>query len=110
MFCSKNISAYGYIAVAGATKLSIYLAYADECTSSYDHVWTISKYDLQFNKCGRQIELGDFTDTCEEFLSYSKTGEIAMWSIKDKKFILHQMKLSSLDLPLSHVRAVPFDG
>jgi hypothetical protein len=46
VFCSKNISPYGYIAVVGATKLSIYLAYADECTSTYDHVWTISKYEL----------------------------------------------------------------
>jgi hypothetical protein len=35
---------------------------------------------------GPKIELVEFTDSCERFITYSSTGEIAMWSIKNKQF------------------------
>ena len=67
---------------------------------------TVTSHELQLNKCGRQIELADFNDSCDEFLTLSKTGEIGLWSLKEKKFVMMLIKISSLDLPASHLKFV----
>jgi hypothetical protein len=36
VFCSRNISPFGYIAILGETKMCLYLAYADEIVAMYD--------------------------------------------------------------------------
>lgn len=86
VMCSRNTSAFGYIAIIGTTKTSMYLAYADEVLAIYDHAWTLNQWDLRLNSAGSRVELIDFTDSCENFYTYSCTGELACWSIKDKKF------------------------
>ena len=36
VFCSRNTGPFGYIAIVGNTKLSLYLAYAEEIVAVYD--------------------------------------------------------------------------
>ena len=38
------------------------------------------------NNIGPRIELLEFTDTCESFFTYSSTGDIALWSLKNKLY------------------------
>ena len=42
VFCARNTSPFGYIAILGNTKISIYLAYADEIVAMYDHILTMN--------------------------------------------------------------------
>lgn len=82
MFCSRNTSPFGYIAIIGNTKVSIYLAYADEIVAMYDHIWTLNQWDLRMNSAGARADLIDFTDSCESFVVNSCTGDVTTWSIK----------------------------
>jgi len=43
----------------------------------YDHVMTLTKYDLRRANLGHRIELVDFTRSSEQFVTYSQscTGE-----------------------------------
>lgn len=82
VYTSRNTSPFGYIALIGSTKLSIYLAYADELVVMYDHTWTMGQWDLRLNNIGPKVELFDFTDSCESFVTYSTSGEIALWSLQ----------------------------
>jgi hypothetical protein len=50
---------------------------------------------------GPRIELVEFTDSCERFISYSSTGDIAVWSIKNKVFEEKIGKLNQNDMPLT---------
>ena len=42
VFCSKNTGQFGYIAIVGNTRISLYLAYAEEIVAVYDHVMTLT--------------------------------------------------------------------
>ena len=55
VFCSRNTGPFGYIAIVGNTKLSLYLAYAEEIVAVYDQVWTITQMDLKRNLVGQKI-------------------------------------------------------
>ena len=93
MVTSRNISPYGYLCLIGETKISIYLAYAEEDSCTYDHIWTISFRDLRKLGIGKRLELIDFSPNCEEFLAVSNTGELTIWSIKKLKFVRKVTKL-----------------
>lgn len=55
IFCSRNTAPFGYVAIVGNTKLSLYLAYAEEINAIYDHIWTITQMDFKINKIGQKI-------------------------------------------------------
>ena len=84
VFCSRNTSPFGYIAIIGKTKISIYYAYAEEINATYDHIKTFNQWDLRMYNAGSRVELLDFTDKCEFFVTYSGTGELALWSIRER--------------------------
>lgn len=44
VFCTKNTSPYGYLAILGKRSISLYMAYADEGFAVYDHLWTLMHY------------------------------------------------------------------
>ena len=106
MITSRNISPFGYLALIGETKLSIYLTYAEDDSCTYDHVWTINFWDLRKFKIGKRIELIDFSPNCEEFIAYTNTGDISLWSIKKMKFMkrLHTLR-SNKQTPITHMRS-----
>ena len=87
MVTSRNISPFGYLALIGDTKMSIYLTYAEEDTCTYDHVWTINFMDMRKNQIGKRIELIDFSPNCEEFIAITNTGDLTLWSLKKTKYI-----------------------
>ena len=109
VFCARSTSPFGYIAVLGTNKLSIYLAYADEATAMYDHIVTMSQWDFRNRNVGPKVELIDFTDSCESFVSYQSTGEICLWSISKKEFREKLWSLGRSDMPLTKIRAVQED-
>ena len=85
--------------------MSIYLAYAEEESCTYDHIWTIEFSDLRGCGIGRRIDLIDFSPNCEEFISYMNTGQICLWSIKNKSYIrtVHTLDRKS-QCPLTFLR------
>ena len=89
MIPARNISPYGYLALIGESMMSIYLAYAEEDSCTYDLIWTIEFSDLRkFDvDIGRRIETIDFSPNCEEFISYMNTGQLCLWSVKQKCFV-----------------------
>ena len=87
MITARNLSPFGYLALIGETKMTIYLTYSEDDTCTYDHVWTINFWDIRKLKIGKRIELIDFSPNCEEFLAISNTGDLTLWSIKKMKFI-----------------------
>ena len=95
MVTSRNISPFGYLALIGETKMSIYLTYAEEDTCTYDHIWTINFWDLRKLQIGKRIELIDFSNNCEEFIAVTNTGELNLWSIKKLKFLRKITKLKA---------------
>lgn len=95
MITSRNISPFGYLALIGDTKVSLYLTYAEEDSCTYDHVWTINFWDLRKLAIGKRIELVDFSPNCEELVAITNTGDITLWSIKKLKFIRKITKLKS---------------
>ena len=84
---ARNISPYGYLALIGESKLSIYLAYAEDESCTYDHVWTISFWSLRKEGIGKSIEVIDFSPNCEDFVAYMNSGKIVTFSIKRTKFM-----------------------
>ena len=84
---ARNISPYGYLALIGESKLSIYLAYAEDESCTYDHVWTISFWSLRKENIGKSIEVIDFSPNCEDFVAYMNSGKIVTFSIKRTKFM-----------------------
>lgn len=86
MVTSRNISPFGYICLIGDTKLSVYLAYAEEESCTYDRVWNINFWDLRKLELGQKIELIDLSPNCEEFVAVTNTGSMSLWSIKKTKF------------------------
>lgn len=86
VFTSRNTCNFGYVAVIGVTKLTIYLAYADEIIATYDQVLSLNQWDFRVVDAGVRVELLDFTDSGERFVFYSNTGEIVSWSLKNKRF------------------------
>lgn len=111
VFCSRNTSPFGYIAVVGVTKICIYLAYAEEVVAMYDHVMTLTQYDVRCANLGHRIDLLDFTKSCELFFTYSTqcTGDIGIWSLKNKKLKSVLYRLSPQDMPLSIMRTAMED-
>jgi len=87
MITSRNISPFGYLALIGDTKMSIFLAYAEEETCTFDRVWTINFWDLSKLNIGKRIEVIDFSPSCEEFVAVMNTGELTVWSVKKQKFL-----------------------
>ena len=87
MVTSRNVCPFGYIALIGETKLTIYLTYAEDDSCTYDPVWTVNFMDLRKLNIGKRIELIDFSPNCEEFIAVMNTGELTLWSIKKSKFI-----------------------
>ena len=85
MIPARNISPYGYLALIGETKMSIYLAYAEEEICTYDHVWTINFWDFRNQDIGKSIEVIDFSPNCEDFVAYMNDGKITTWSIKQSE-------------------------
>jgi len=83
---ARNISPYGYLALIGETKLSIYLCYAEEEACTYDHVWTINFWDLRSKNIGKSIEIIDFSPNCEDFVAYMNSGKICTFSMKMMQF------------------------
>ena len=71
----------------GESKLSIYLAYAEDESCTYDHVWTISFWSLRKEDIGKSIEVIDFSPNCEDFVAYMNSGKIVTFSIKKTKFM-----------------------
>ena len=106
IFCSRNTGSFGYITIVGNTKLSLYLAYAEEIVAVYDHVWTLTQMDLKRNLVGSKIQLLDFTANCDEFITYSQTGEIVSWAIGEKKFVRQITKLGRFEHPLTMMKVV----
>ena len=105
MIASRNVSPYGYLALIGESMISIYLAYAEEDSATYDHVWTKEFSEIRNLNIGRRIELIDFSPNCEEFVSYMNTGELCLWSIKKKKFIKLLCNLNrKTQCPISELR------
>ena len=45
MVTSRNISPFGYVALIGETKLSIYLTYAEHDSCTYDRIWTLNFFE-----------------------------------------------------------------
>ena len=62
--------------------------------------------DLKRNLVGQKIELLDFSRNCDEFYSYSQTGEISAWSITEKHFIRLITKLNRYEHPLTMMKVV----
>jgi len=58
---------------------------------------------------GSRVELLDFSDSCEFFVTYSGTGEIALWSIRERKFQDLVHKLTPQDMPWSKMRIIRED-
>lgn len=107
MITSRNVSPFGYMALIGETKISIYLTYAEDDSCTYDHIWTINFWDLNKLKIGKRIELIDFSPNCEEFIAYTNTGDLSLWSIKKMKFIKRLKTLSnSKQTPITHLRSL----
>ena len=42
VFCARNTSPFGYIAVVGQNMVILYLTYAEEASAAYDHIWKLS--------------------------------------------------------------------
>ena len=82
---ARNISPYGYLALIGESKLSVYLAYAEDESCTYDHIWTINFWDLRKENIGKSIETIDFSPNCEDFVAYMNSGKIVTFSIKRTK-------------------------
>lgn len=100
IFCSKNICPFGYIAILGKTKLSIYLAYADEAVAMYDLQWILNQWDLRLNAAGTKIDLLDFSSDGNSFITLSASGEIAEWDLSSKEFVQVWCKISFKELPM----------
>jgi len=96
MVTSRNVSPFGYLALIGDTKMSIYLTYAEEDTCTYDHVWTINFMDMRKNQIGKRIELIDFAPNCEEFIAVTNTGDLTLWSLKKTKYIRKIITLKAM--------------
>ena len=106
MVTSRNISPFGYLALIGETKMSIYLTYAEEDSCTYDHIWTINFWDLRKLQIGKRIELIDFSNNCEEFIAVTNTGELNLWSIKKLKFLRKITKLkANKQTPITSLRS-----
>ena len=107
MITTRNVSPFGYLALIGETKLSIYLTYAEEDSCTYDHIWTINFWDLRKLRIGKRIELIDFSPNCEEFIAYTNTGDLSLWSIKKMKFLKRLIRLtSSKQTPITSIRSL----
>ena len=94
MVTSRNVSPFGYIALIGETKMTIYLTYAEDDSCTYDPVWTVNFMDLRKLNIGKRIELIDFSPNCEELIAVMNTGELTLWSVKKSKFIRKITQLS----------------
>jgi len=107
IFCARNISPYGFIAIVGQSKLSIYLAYSDDTSCTYDHVWTINFWDFRKLNIGRKIELVDFSNNCEEFIAYTNTGVLVVFDLKKHKYSHKITELNYRRLgPLTKIRSI----
>jgi hypothetical protein len=58
---------------------------------------------------GREIDLLDFTHDCDDFITYSRTGEIALWSLRDRKLKSLVTKLGNHDTPLTMIKMIKGD-
>ena len=79
---ARNICPYGYVALIGDTKMSIYLAYSEEEKCLVDLVFTIRFFDLRKLGIGEKITTLDFSPNCEEFVACTNAGYLAVWSLK----------------------------
>lgn len=61
------------------------------------------------HNAGARIDLIDFTDSNESFVTCSSTGEIALWCLKYKRFTESIVKLAAIDVPLSKMRVIRED-
>ena len=52
------------------------------------------------------MDLLAFTRECEDFVTYQRTGEIALWSLKEKKFKQKVVTLGNNDTPLTQLKVV----
>jgi hypothetical protein len=64
---------------------------------------------LRKNQIGRTVDLVAFTKECEDFVTYQRTGEITLWSLKHKKFKNKVAKLSNNDTPLTMLKIIKED-
>ena len=107
MVTSRNISPFGYVALIGDTKLSIYLTYAEQDSCTYDRIWTLNFAELRKLNIGKRIELIDFTPNCEEFIAISNTGDMTIWSLKKQKFVRKVMQFrGKARIPVTQVRMI----
>lgn len=86
VFCAKSTNTYGHFAIVGATKLTVYLAYAEDVFAGYDELMTLTKYDLIKYRIGPQVSLVEFLPS-GDFYTYSHNGDLAQWSLKQKLLI-----------------------
>ena len=82
MVTARNVAAFGFFALIGKSKISIFSAYADEEFCIYDEVWTIEFISLLGLGIGLSIKLLDFSTNCESFCGYTNIGYICTWDIK----------------------------
>ena len=105
MITSRNITPFGYICLIGDTKMSIYLAYSEEDSCTYDRIWNINFWDLRALDLSQRIELVDLSPSCEEFVAVSNTGSVSLWSIKKMRYVRRVCQLrKGKETPVTKLR------
>jgi hypothetical protein len=101
-----STSLFGYFALIGKTKVSIFNAYADEESCVYDHVWTIDFINFRNLNIGLSIKKLDIAANCESFCGYTNTGIICIWNIKKLQMEQKVYVVRASDRPISRIKSV----
>ena len=104
VFCSSNTSNFGYIAILGKTKISIHQCYSDEASAFYDHMWTMNQWDFRMTKSGSRMELLDFSNDSNFFITLAQSGELAQWNLQEQHFVEIWTKFAPGQLPMTQMK------
>jgi hypothetical protein len=86
IFCSRNNSPFGYLAIVGDFRVMLYYIYDEDGVGcEIDLNWDFKyKYDRQFKMFGQIVSL-DFDDMCTNFVSCTNLGYLCKWNFKDQE-------------------------
>lgn len=79
---------FGYVAVVGVDRFSIYLMYEDSVNGCDKDLIMDCKYkqDKSLRKYGK-INCLDFEDNCQTFVTGTSMGWIVTWKLEDKAVV-----------------------
>ena len=88
IFTSRSTTDYGYVALIGKMKFTIYYIYDDNIGGcDYQVVWSKDyRFDRSIRAMGQIISL-DFEQQCVTFITGTAQGWICIWDLQEKRIL-----------------------